>query len=229
MSSLIGGAEDLGYTSDLDRDVDMGRSQIGDMLDEPDRFEIFMPAVQSLVNALGGYEEIETAPGSGAYETVYRPGDSVLAVLKDLKKLWRKDDSDDERTVARCMLKAGLMKELISLVVECTDRGEWGRKVSLVACECIRLVSKQMALKTGDLIAALTWPIDVMQELKEMEDEPDVITDYVSLLRAQVEYKVSRAAVDRTFAHPQAMLLQTNGPLRCVLALMLPSLAKPRK
>jgi replication fork protection complex subunit Tof1/Swi1 len=130
--SLLG-AEDLGYASDLDREFDMERSRIGDLLDEPDRYEIFMPAVQSLVNALGGYEEVET--GSGEYETVYRPGDSVLAVLKDLKKLWRKDDSDDERTVARCMQKAGLMKELISLVVECTDRGEWGRKVSLVACE----------------------------------------------------------------------------------------------
>lgn len=29
-----------------------------------------------------------------------------------------------------------------------------------------------------------------MQELKEMDDEPDVVTDYVSLLRSQVEYKV---------------------------------------
>ncbi len=42
----------------------------------------------------------------------------------------------------------------------------------------------------GDLIAALTWPIDVVQELKEMEDEPGVVTDYASLLRAQREYKV---------------------------------------
>lgn len=103
-------------------------------IDDPStRFNIFMPAVQSLVNALGGYEELETSPGK--LETVYRPGDSVLAVLKDLKKLWRKDDVDDERTVARCMAKAGLMKELIALLVECTDRGEWGRKVALVACE----------------------------------------------------------------------------------------------
>ena len=104
-----------------------------DLFHEPDRFSIFLPAVQSLVNALGGYEELETSPGK--YETIYRPGDSVLAVLKDLKKLWRKDDTDDERTVARCMARAGLMKELIALVVECTDRGDWGRKVSLVACE----------------------------------------------------------------------------------------------
>ena len=104
-----------------------------DPLNLPDRFEIFMPAVQSLVNALGGYEEI-TAP-NGSFQTIYRPGDSVLAVLKDLKRLWRKDDSDDERTVARCMARAGLMKELIALVVECSDRGDWGRKVGLVACK----------------------------------------------------------------------------------------------
>jgi replication fork protection complex subunit Tof1/Swi1 len=42
----------------------------------------------------------------------------------------------------------------------------------------------------GDLIAALTWPIDVAQELKEMQDGPAVVTDYASLLRAQQEYKV---------------------------------------
>lgn len=42
----------------------------------------------------------------------------------------------------------------------------------------------------GDLIAALTWPIDVAQELKEMADGPAVVTDYASLLRAQQEYKV---------------------------------------
>lgn len=46
----------------------------------------------------------------------------------------------------------------------------------------------------GDLMAALTWPIDVAQELKEMEDEPDAVTDYASLLRAQREYKVCQAA-----------------------------------
>lgn len=104
-----------------------------DIDDPTQRLAIFYPAVQSLTNALGGYEEVETS--AGKYETVYRPGDSILAVLKDLKKLWRKDDSDDERTVARCMHRSGLMRELIAILVEMTDRGEWGRKVALVACE----------------------------------------------------------------------------------------------
>lgn len=98
---------------------------------QEDRYEVFMPGVQHLVNAIGGFEEVPTE--DGGYETIYRPGDSVLAVLKDLKKLWRKDDTDDERTVARCMAKAGLMKELIGLVKECTPRGDWGRKVALMA------------------------------------------------------------------------------------------------
>nr|XP_018259274.1 topoisomerase 1-associated factor 1 [Kwoniella dejecticola CBS 10117]OBR81432.1 topoisomerase 1-associated factor 1 [Kwoniella dejecticola CBS 10117] len=186
---------------DLDHDDLDGRGVSPSLIDEPiDKYAIFLPAVQSLVAALGGYENIETSPGSGKFETIYRPGDSVLGVLKDLKKLWRKDDEDDERTVARCMAKAGLMRELVALLTECTDRGDWGRKVALVAC---------------DLIAALTWPIDVASELTEMEDEPDVVTDYASLLRAQLEYK--------------ALLLQSSQPLRCLLALMLPSLAKPRK
>lgn len=122
----------LGYENGFASDEDQLDGP-DDLHEELDRFDIFMPAVQSLVNALGGYEEIETSPGK--LETIYRPGDSVLPVLKDLKKLWRKDDSDDERTVARCMAKAGLMKELIALLVECTDRGDWGRKVALVACE----------------------------------------------------------------------------------------------
>jgi replication fork protection complex subunit Tof1/Swi1 len=110
-------------------------------LDDPIyRGQIYLRAVQSLTNALGGYEQQETAPGSGVSETIYRPGDSILAVLKDLKKLWRKDDSDDERTVARCMYKSGLMRELIAILVEMTERGDWGRKVALVACELYTLV-----------------------------------------------------------------------------------------
>lgn len=149
MSDIVDWEED---DLDLDLDDDAREVSAADLeadglvdLDDPStRFAIFMPAVQSLTNALGGYEDVpvsaavdgQEATGSREMETVYRPGDSVLAVLKDLKKLWRKDDVDDERTVGRCMAKAGLMKELIALLLEVTDRGEWGRKVALLACEC---------------------------------------------------------------------------------------------
>ena len=56
----------------------------------------------------------------------------------------------------------------------------------LLSCEGCELM-------IGDLIAALTWPIDVAQELKEMQDGPAVVTDYASLLRAQQEYKVRKS------------------------------------
>lgn len=111
-----------------------GIHEAPEIQDEEERQEIYLNAVQNLTNALGGWEfDPEADGGKGA--TIYRPGDSVLPVLKDLKKMWRKDDTDDERTVARCMHTAGLMKELVSLVCEVTMRGEWGRKVSLMACE----------------------------------------------------------------------------------------------
>jgi replication fork protection complex subunit Tof1/Swi1 len=104
-----------------------------DMPSQQFRYQIFLPVVQNLVNALGGFEPVKKEDGTT--DVIYRPGDSVLAVLKDLKKMWRKDDTDDERTVARCMARAGLMKELVGLVKECAPRGDWGRKVSLMARE----------------------------------------------------------------------------------------------
>ncbi|KAL7421130.1 Topoisomerase 1-associated factor 1 [Cryptotrichosporon argae] len=201
---------DLYPSSVAGHDLDDARSIADDLEQDENRYAVFMPAVASLVAALGGYEDVQTADGM---ETVYRPGDSVLAVLKDLKKLWRKDDADDERTVARCMARAGLMKELIALVGECTPRGDWGRKIALMAC---------------DLMAALTWPIDVAQELREMQDEGDVVTDYASLLYAQVEYKASFVLLCGMSSSCQAMIIHSD-TLRSILSLILPYLAKPRR
>ena len=122
--------DDLGgersYLDALDGELEGAEERV-------DRFDVFMPVATTLTTALGGYEQVETSPG--VVETIYRPGDSVLGVLKDLKKLWRKDDTDDERTVARCFYQSGLMKELVALLIECTERGEWGRKIGLVVCE----------------------------------------------------------------------------------------------
>ncbi|KAJ9100538.1 hypothetical protein QFC21_003581 [Naganishia friedmannii] len=161
-----------------------------------DRMEVFLPVVQSLVNALGGYEDI-VDPETKLVQSTYLPGDSCLAVLRDLKKLWRKDDTDDERTVFRCFYRCHLARELVALIDECVGRGDHERKIALAA---------------ADLLAALTWPIDVAQELKELaEDDADVVTDYASLLRAQVEYK--------------ALLLQSNTLLR-IMQLLLPCLAR---
>lgn len=61
--------------------------------------------------------------------TVYRPGDNIIGCLNDIFKLSRLDEEDDERTVARTFARTNLMAELVTVVVELSDRGAFGRKV----------------------------------------------------------------------------------------------------
>lgn len=59
----------------------------------------------------------------------------------------------------------------------------------------------------------MTWPIDLSEELKEL-DEQDTKADYTVLFLAQISYK--------------AALLQP-GVLKALFSIMLPPLAKDRK
>lgn len=81
---------------------------------------------------MGGFlQDIDLESG----ETVkqYRPGDSVVGCLRDLKKVWRKDDTDDERTVARIFSKSGIVRDLVAIVEEVSERGVFGLKVGMLA------------------------------------------------------------------------------------------------
>jgi replication fork protection complex subunit Tof1/Swi1 len=90
-----------------------------------------------------------------------------------------------------------------------------------------------MALAAADLLAALTWPIDVQQELKDMlEDAETVVTDYASLRRSQVEYKVSEASITESKGlrskedlNLQALIMKSGSTIRNLMVLLLPSLA----
>ena len=70
---------------------------------------------------------------TGETTKIYRPGDSIVGCLKDLKKLWRKDDTDDERTVARIFARSGVIRDLVAILEEVSERGAWGIKVGLMA------------------------------------------------------------------------------------------------
>ncbi|KAL7415832.1 timeless protein-domain-containing protein [Mrakia frigida] len=157
------------------RGEDAGGEEDSEGDEEDDRLAVIEPVVRTLVAALGGWED-EDDPETGLTSKIYRPGDSIVGCLRDLKKLWRKDDTDDERTVARIFSRSGIIRELVAILEEVSERGAWGTKVGLMA---------------ADLLAAMTWPIDVAAELKEMEDEPEGTTDYSSLLQAQLEYKAA--------------------------------------
>ncbi|KAH9903300.1 timeless-domain-containing protein [Cubamyces lactineus] len=154
-----------------------------------DRRAILEAPIRSVVDALGGYE------GDS-----YRLGDECYGCLKDLKKFWRKDDTDDDRTVARIFWSTGVLSnDLVPILLETAGKG---------------LVEDKRAIACADLMTAMTWPIDLAEELKELDDELDQGTDYTQLLFAHLNYKAA---------------LLRPGVLQALLGITLPCLARDPK
>lgn len=150
---------------------------------------ILEPVIFRVVDALGGYE------GS-----TYRLGDSAAGCLSDLKKLWRKDDTDDDRTCARIFWETRVLpNDLVPILLETAGKG---------------LVEDKRAVAAADLCCAMTWPIDMAEELKELDEEFDKGVDYTQLLQSHLEYK-------------QALL--GPGVIQALFGIMLPPLAKTPK
>ncbi|KAJ7056867.1 timeless protein-domain-containing protein [Mycena amicta] len=149
---------------------------------------LFEPVIGRVVDALGGYEA-----------GVYRMGDEASGCLKDLKKLWRKDDTDDERTIARIFWeKRVLASDLVPILLLTTGAGQ---------------VEDRRAISAADLISAMTWPIDMAEELAELE--PGERADFTQLHEAHRHYKA-------TILQPAVM--------SALFAILLPPLAKaPRE
>ncbi|OJT12212.1 Topoisomerase 1-associated factor 1 [Trametes pubescens] len=163
----------------------------GESGDEPyvDRRAILEPPIRSVVEAVGGMEG-----------GVYRLGDECYGCLKDLKKYWRKDDTDDDRTVARIFWSTGLLpNDLIPVLLETAGKG---------------LVEDKRAVACADLMTAMTWPIDLAEELKELDDVNDRGTDYTQLMLAHLNYKAA---------------LLRPGVLQALLAITLPCLSRDLK
>lgn len=156
---------------------------------ELDRREILAPAIHNVVSALGGYEG-----------KTYRLGDEAYGCLKDLKKFLRKDDTDDERTVARIFWEARVLpNDLVPILLETAGKG---------------FVEDKCAIACADLITAMTWPIDLSDELKELDEVLDKGTDFTQLLQCHLAYK--------------AALLRPD-VIQALLAIVLPCIAKTKK
>ncbi|KAH9007386.1 timeless-domain-containing protein [Lactarius deliciosus] len=155
------------------------------------RRAILEPAILNVVNALGGYEG-----------GVYRLGDEAYGCLKDLKRFWRKDDADDGRTVARILWGARVLpNDLVPILLETAGKGH---------------VEDKRALACADLVAAMTWPIDIAEELKELDElrddqDPAAGAEYTELRQSHLHYKAA---------------LLKPGVLRALLALAVPCLAR---
>ena len=91
-----------------------------------DRRAILKPVIGHVVDALGGFE------GES-----YKMGDEVNGCLKDLKKLWRKDDTDDERTVARLFWEMRLLpNNLVPIYRRRRGRDWWKTNVLFLVLTC---------------------------------------------------------------------------------------------
>ena len=170
-----------------DKDViSVSSEEEGKQDDQSQRRAILEPAILNVVSALGGHEG-----------GVYRLGDEVYGCLKDLKRFWRKDDTDDERTVARILWASRVLpNDLVPILLETAGKGH---------------VEDKRAIACADLITAMTWPIDLAEELKELDEELDRGTDYTQLLQSHLHYKAA---------------LLRPGVLQALFSITLPSLAR---
>ncbi|KAJ7170342.1 timeless protein-domain-containing protein [Mycena crocata] len=117
---------------------------------------IFEPVIGRVVDALGGYE-------TGASGSLKASG-----CLKDLKKLWRKDDTDDERTVARIFWeKRVLLNDLIPILLLTAGAGQVEDKCAIA----------------DDL------PIDMAEELAELDSGERA--DFTQLRQSHQHYKAA--------------------------------------
>ncbi|KAF9452119.1 hypothetical protein P691DRAFT_772581 [Macrolepiota fuliginosa MF-IS2] len=134
-----------------------------------DARDVLEPVITRIVDALGGVENGQ-----------YRMGEQAGACLKDLKKLWRRDDTDDDRTVARIFWERRLLQnDLVPILLATAGQGR-GDDKRAIACV--------------DLMTAMTWPIDLAEELKELDDEEDKNADFTHLLESHLHYKASLVA-----------------------------------
>ncbi|WFD18890.1 Topoisomerase 1-associated factor 1 [Malassezia caprae] len=188
-------------------------------VDMDERVALLRPPILSICAALGGYEHVEQS--DGCIEVVYKVGDDCLGTyralipecLRDLRRLWRQDDTDASRAIARVFAELGtLQNDLIPILLHCAGQGEKADKIAL-ACT--------------DLMTALTWPIDWQAELRDIEtheEDEDVLPKLLELQSAQVQYK---ASILRTRAKDPKLAHRTV--LHCVLHhVLIPSLARPR-
>ncbi|WFD22486.1 Topoisomerase 1-associated factor 1 [Malassezia equina] len=212
-------AESVGSSVSDEEDVPTEPAAGAEEVDMDERVALLRPPILSICAALGGYEHVDQ--GDGHIEMVYKVGDDCLGTympltsecLRDLRRLWRQDDTDASRAIARVFAELGtLQNDLIPILLHCAGQGDKADKIAL-ACT--------------DLMTALTWPIDWQAELRDIEtrnEDEDVLPKLLELQGAQVQYK---AAILRTRAQDPKLAPRTV--LHCVLQhVLLPSLVRPR-
>ncbi|GAA5969681.1 hypothetical protein JCM11641_008004 [Rhodosporidiobolus odoratus] len=160
------------------------------------------PPISSICAALGGFEEF--LDENGQVYTAYSLGDQVVGCLKDLKRFWRMDEKDDDRTVARIFHEVGVLKkDLLPILKTTLGQGAKGDRIALACVE---------------LMGAMTWPINVAEELRDAQilGELKQNMDYTTLIDAQMSYKA-------------AIVHRKDGVLKHMMIILANSLSKSRR
>lgn len=132
-SDVASSAED----SAAEQEAASEASEAGEV-DDDARLDLLRSPILSICAALGGYEHVDV---DGRLELVYRLGDDCLGTLyahteclRDLRRLWRQDDTDNSRAVARVFAELGtLHNDLIPILLHTAGMGEKADKIAL-AC-----------------------------------------------------------------------------------------------
>lgn len=124
--------------------------------------------------------------------------------------MWKLDEFDDNRTVARIFHETALLRKDLLPILQVTAHHEHGT------------TAHKVALATTDLILAMTWPIDPVQELKDADLLAAEAED--SAARPKIDYK-GLLAIQSSY---KAAILRQNA-IQTLFSITMPSLEKPKR
>ena len=150
-----------------------------DEANEPDKEEI-RDAARDLCMQIGQYDygEDDHSQDTDKVFTRWQRGPRALGALRSLRKLWKLDDDDPTRKVARAFADNEVLENhIVPALLESAGQGKEGDAIAL-ACT--------------DLLTAMTWPFDGVAEVREQEKQgfdSDELHEVTKLDKVLIDYK----------------------------------------
>ncbi|SNX83744.1 related to TOF1 - topoisomerase I interacting factor 1 [Melanopsichium pennsylvanicum] len=170
---------DEGFVTDVSDDEHGDGSDDYDEANAPDKEEI-RDAARDLCMQIGQYEYGEDTENQDEdkIHSCWKRGPRALGALRSLRKLWKLDDDDPTRKVARAFADNEVLDNfIVPALLESAGQGKEGDAIAL-ACT--------------DLLTAMTWPFDGVSEVSEQEKQgfdSDELREITKLDKHLIDYK----------------------------------------
>lgn len=139
---------------------------------------------------------------------------ALLGCLRDLRKLWREDSDDPDRTISHVFAQVGVFQNLIPLFLKTAGGGPREEKIAL-ACT--------------DLLTSITWPVDAYADVRAAEARGMSTEHFARLLRLEQGMIAYKAATLRTGSGETVSASKNREVLGTVMRyILMPSLVKQR-